>query len=139
VRRKRHRAVKFRLAIGGTESVGLFREVSGLESEVEVTALDAEGRPKWSDIVLKRSIEVDAGLLDWLISAEEQGPDAARTAAARTDATIELLDSDGTPLATYSLIGAWPKKYTGVGLHAQGTDVAVEWLWIAHEGVRRRQ
>jgi phage tail-like protein len=132
VSRKRHRAAKFRLAIGGAESVGLFKEVTGFDSEVEVAAFDAEGKPKWSDIELKRGVEADVGLLEWAKTAEEQGADAART-----DATIELLDSDGTPLATYSLINAWPKKYTGVGLHAKGTDVAMEELTVAHEGVRR--
>lgn len=26
-----------------------------------------------------------------------------------------VLDYEGTPVVTYSIINAWPKKYTGVG------------------------
>lgn len=41
-------ATSFRLTLGGRESVGAFREVSGLSSETEVTEqrnVDAQGRP----------------------------------------------------------------------------------------------
>jgi phage tail-like protein len=45
-----------------------------------------------------------------------------------------MLDYQGQPVVTYSIINAWPKKYTGVGLKADANEVAVEGLTLAHEG-----
>ena len=40
----------------------------------------------------------------------------------------------GSPVVTYSIINAWPKKYTGVGLKADSNEVAVEGITLCHEG-----
>ena len=40
----------------------------------------------------------------------------------------------GPPVVTYSIINAWPKKYTGVGLKADSNEVAVEGITLCHEG-----
>ena len=37
-------------------------------------------------------------------------------------------------VVTYSIINAWPKKYTGVGLKADSNEVAVEGITLCHEG-----
>ena len=43
-------------------------------------------------------------------------------------------DIELKPVVTYSIINAWPKKYTGVGLKADSNEVAVEGITLCHEG-----
>jgi phage tail-like protein len=133
----------FKLTIGGKESVGLFREVTGFDTEsdvIEYKSADANGRPlirkvsgnpKWSDLVLKRGVDSQKVLAEWRKLVEEGGPDKART-----DCTLELLDYDGSPIHTYSILQAWPRKYTAAALKADSNEVAVEEITLAHEGFK---
>ena len=134
----------FRLQVGGREAIGQFREVSGLDTESEIIEqkeVDAQGRPaivkvsgnlKWSNIELKRGIDIDKGLYDWRYEVESGKVDQART-----DCTLELLDYDGSPIASYSITQAWPVKYTGVSMNAGSNEVAVDGITLAHEGFKR--
>jgi phage tail-like protein len=134
----------FRLQIGGREAVGQFREVSGLDSEQEIVEqkeVDSNGNPwtkkvpgnvKWSNVELKRGIDVDKALWEWRYQVETEGPDAART-----DCTLELIDYDGSAIATYTILQAWPSKYTGAAMNAGSNEVAVEAMTICHEGFKR--
>ena len=134
----------FRLQVGGKEAIGQFREVSGLDTESEVVEhkeVDANGRQrtikvngaeKYSNIELKRGVDVDKGLYEWRRMVEDKGPDGART-----DCTLELLDYDGSAIATYSITQAWPVKYTGVSMNAGSNEIAVEGITLAHEGFKR--
>ena len=93
---------RFRLTLAGKEAIGQFREVSGLDSEQEIVEqkeVDANGQPviikvpgnlKWSNIELKRGVDVAKGLWDWRYAVESAGPDSART-----DCTLELLTTTG--------------------------------------------
>jgi phage tail-like protein len=134
----------FRLNIGGREAVGQFREVSGLDSEQEIVEQNevgpngdqftkkVPGRVKWSNVELKRGIDVDKSLWEWRYQVETEGPDAART-----DCTLELIDYDGSPIATYTILQAWPSKYTGAAMNAGSNEIAVEAMTICHEGFKR--
>jgi phage tail-like protein len=134
----------FRLQVGGREAAGQFREVSGLDAEneiVEQKEVDANGLPvilkvpggmKWSNIELKRGVDVDKGLWEWRHMVETQGPDSART-----DCTLELCDYDGSPIATYQIKQAWPSKYTGAAMNAGSNEIAVEGITLCHEGFER--
>jgi phage tail-like protein len=134
----------FRLNVGGKEAIGQFREISGLDTESEIIEqkeVDANGRQvtvkvsgadKWSNIELKRGVDVDKGLYEWRRMVEDKGPDEART-----DCTLELLDYDGSAIATYSITQAWPVKYTGVSMNAGSNEIAVEGITLAHEGFKR--
>ena len=134
----------FRLKLGGHESVGVFQQVSGLDSETEVVehkAVDEQGRPqvrkvagqtKWSNISLKRGVDENLDLWKWRDTVIKQGADAARV-----DGTIELLDIGGGPIATYQFKQGWPIKYSGATMDATTNNVALEEVQIAHEGVER--
>ena len=135
---------RFRLTLAGKESIGQFREVSGLDSEQEIVEqkeVDANGQPviikvpgnlKWSNIELKRGVDVDKGLYEWRQMVVDKGPDGART-----DCTLELLDYDGSAIATYTITQAWPLKYSGVSMNAGSNEIAVEGITLAHEGFKR--
>ena len=137
-------ASHFRLSIGGKESIGNFREVQGLDAEhsvIEHTSVDDQGRPvvrkvagpqKWSNITLKRGVDESTDLWQWRDSVIKEGPDKART-----DGFIELLDYSGTPIARWKFIQGWPIKYTGASLDPKSSEVAVEEVQIAHEGLER--
>jgi len=135
---------RFRLTVGGKEAIGQFREVSGLDSESEIVEhkeVDAQGNPlivkvngnlKWSNIELKRGVDINKGLWEWRYMVESKGPDAART-----DCTLELIDYDGSAIATYNITQAWPVKYSGASMNAGSNEVAVEGITICHEGFKR--
>jgi phage tail-like protein len=137
-------ASHFRLTLGGHESAGLFREVSGLSSETEVreeSATDQRGRPfirkvpgvtRFGNITLKRGVDSNLDLWKWRQQVIEHGPDPARV-----DGTIELLDEAGQPVATYRFLRGWPVKYTGPDLNAASNEVAIETIEITHEGLAR--
>lgn len=134
-------AVSFKLKIGDTESAGVFKEATGFDSESEVSEIKrslpngrtdvvkAAGNSKWSDIELKRGVDQDKSLWNW-----RKLVIAGKLDAARKDCTITMLDYEGQPVVTYSIINAWPKKYTGVGLKADSNEVAVEGITLCHEG-----
>jgi phage tail-like protein len=134
----------FKLEIGGKQASGQFREVSGLDSEQEIVEekeTDAQGNPvivkvpggmKWSNIELKRGVDVDKGLWDWRYQVQNEGPDAART-----DCTLTLCDYDGSAIATYNITQAWPSKYTGAAMNAGANEIAVEAITLCHEGFKR--
>lgn len=137
-------ASHFRLKLGGHESAGAFREISGLTSETEVTeekAVDDQGRPfvrkvpggnRWGNITLKRGVDSNTDLWKWRKQAVDKGPEAARV-----DGTIELLDVEGRGIATYHFLRGWPSKYEGPDLNAASNEVAIETIEITHEGLER--
>jgi phage tail-like protein len=137
-------ASRFRLDIGGKEGIGSFRECAGLDSSTDViehTSVDANGNPvvrkvagpqKWSNITLKRGVDESADLWKWRKQVLDEGPDSARV-----DGFIELLDYTGSPIARWKFLQGWPIKYTGASLDPKSSDVAVEEVEIAHEGLDR--
>jgi phage tail-like protein len=135
--------VSVRLTLADREVGGLFRECTGLDSETEVTeqkAIDERGgtvirkvpgQTKWSNITLRRGIDQDTGLWEWRDQVQRKGADAART-----DGTIELLDYEGSPIATYRFAQGWPVRY-GVDVRASNNELAIETIEIAVERVER--
>ena len=134
----------FRLSIAGRETLGQFREVSGLDAESEIVEhkeVDANGNQrtvkvpgavKWSNIELKRGVDIAKGLWEWRYAVETEGPDKSRA-----DCTLELIDYDGGAIASYSILQAWPSKYTGAAMNAGANEIAVETITLAHEGFKR--
>ena len=53
----------------------------------------------------------------------------------RVPVTITLLDEGGKATMVWTLSNAWPTKITGTDIKAQGNEVAVETIEIAHEGL----
>src|SRR5688572_5197182 len=99
----------FTLNLGGKEASGMFREVSGLDSETDVVeqkSVDAKGLPvvrkvpgavKWSNITLKRGVDSNLDLWKWREIVVQKGPTEARV-----DGFIELVDYVGTPIARWT-------------------------------------
>ncbi|MEJ2747388.1 MAG: phage tail protein [Anaerolineae bacterium] len=119
---------------------GAFHECSGFDSTIDViehreggdfTALrKLPGMTKYSNIQLKWGITDDMALYNW-------HRDVVNGTLERKNGSIVLLGRDGAEVARWNFIRAWPTKYDGPDLNAEGNDVAIEMIELAHEGVER--
>jgi phage tail-like protein len=136
-------AFYFSLSLGGHQ-VANFKDCDGLGSEsdvVEHKSMDAQGKPTiqkvpgithWPDITLKRGIDSTMALWTWREQVIKTGAKEART-----DVTITILTAEGTPLTTFSVVAAWPSKYSAAGLSAGGNEALIEEVTLVHEGLTR--
>jgi phage tail-like protein len=117
-----------------------FQQVSGFDSTVEViehreggentTVRKVPGLAKYSNIQLKWGISDDRDLYDWhrrVIAGDIE----------RKNGSIVLLDRRGQETGRWNFVRAWPTKYDAPDFNAEGTDVAIETLELAHEGLER--
>jgi len=128
----------FSVSIDGTTMP--FQEVSGLDSETQVieyragnakgfSTIKMPGIKKFSNVTLKKGVFAkDNALFDWYKKIE-------MNLIKRASVTISLLDQGGAPTMVWTLANAWPTKITGTDLKADGNEVAVETLELAHEGL----
>lgn len=119
---------------------GGFSDVSGLGIDVNYseyrngnervnTARKIPNTHKFDDVTLKRGLVGTTTFYAW-IKAVADG------AYAPTNVTITLLDEARQAVATWVLINAQPKKWTGPTLAAKGGgEVAMEELHLVHEGI----
>ena len=117
-----------------------FHEASGFDSTIDViehreggdnlTPRKLPGMTKYSNIVLKWGITDDAQLYQWHL-------DAVKGKIARKNGSIVLLDRQGQEKLRWNFVGAWPSKWKGPDFTAEGNDVAIETLELAHEGCER--
>jgi phage tail-like protein len=86
------------------------------------------GLRKHSRLVLKRGFTRDRSLWEWhraVLDGDTQ----------RRVVTITLLDAARHPVARWRFVEGWPAKWQGPELNAQSSDVLIETLEIAHEGI----
>ena len=117
-----------------------FQEVSGFDSTIDViehregnnptTPRKLPGMTKYSNIQLNWGITDDVELYQWHRQAVLGNLE-------RKNGSIVLLDRAGEEVARWNFLRAWPTKYDGPDLNAEGNDVAIEMLELAHEGVER--
>jgi len=86
------------------------------------------GRTSVSNAVLKRGVTTDLALYQWF-RAVSQGEFQPR------NALIVLLDASRQDVRRWLLRDAWPVKYEGPTLQAQGNEVTIESIELACEDV----
>ena len=86
------------------------------------------GKPKYSEVVLKRGLTTDKALHDWF----KQVTDAADATPYKT-ASIVIYDRMQKECARFNLEQCWPSKLSVSDLSASSDDVMVEELTIHHE------
>lgn len=128
----------FRAEWGGSRTG--FTEISGLGIEIETVSFregsspdDSErkipGLRKFSNVTLKRGlVKGDNDFFDW-INTKQNGNIEKR------DLVISLLDEQHQPAVTWKVKNAFPVKYAGPVLSANNSEIAIESLEIAHEGI----
>jgi phage tail-like protein len=131
-------AFSFAVELMGVISAG-FNEVSGLQSEVEVTDYREGGNNEYvhkvagpavyrTNLVLKRGYTNSFELWDW---------HAATLAGAVRPLPISVLlhDRSGEPKWRWTFRDAYPVKWVGPALRGSTAEVAVETLELAHHGL----
>ncbi len=124
-----------------------FTEVSGLDFETEVieyreghsrkyNKTKQPGLTKYSDVTLKRgTFEGDFDFFKlWKESYYFQEGNKTGSRYRRT-VTIKLLNEEHEPIITWQLENAWAKKMQSTDLKADGNEVGIETMELAHEGL----
>jgi phage tail-like protein len=123
----------------GSDSVS-FTEVSGLDVETEVieyrdganrsySKQKIPGMQKYANVVLKRGImPADNAFFDWWNTV-------SLNKVERRDVTVSLLNELHEPVMVWKIVDAWPAKVTGTDLKADGNEIAIETIELAHEGI----
>lgn len=117
--------------------IGQFTECSGLTVEYEVMEYQEggddrythklRGRLKYPNLVLKRGVTFEDGLMKWLFDRTDREKRGA--------VTVTLLGDDGKDVRSWAFAGAFPVKWTGPSMNAKSNNVATETLEIAHQGL----
>ena len=128
----------FLIEIDGVVKGG-FSEASGLTTDTNIIeyreGAEQQGTPrklpglmKYNNIVLKRGWTKDKSLWEWrkkVIDGRTQ----------RNSGAIVLLDEARNVALRWNFREGWPSKWEGPALNAKTSEVAVETLEIAHEGL----
>jgi phage tail-like protein len=122
----------------GTAVRGSFSEVKGLEADVKPidyrNGSEANhvrkllGLTSFTDVTLMRGITADLGFWNWIV-------EGMNGLVHRTDVSIVLLDENRNEVMRWNLVRAWPCKWTGPGLNAKNSEVAMETVVLCHEGL----
>jgi phage tail-like protein len=119
--------------LGFTEVTGLDVQVEAIEyregSSPEYSKIKMPGMQKFSNITLKRgSVAGDSDFYKWVntISLNQ---------AERRDVIISLLNETHSPVLSWKVKNTFPIKLQASDLKADGNEVAIETLELAHEGL----
>jgi phage tail-like protein len=133
------------LAPGGDQSPvplcsGAFAECSGLEATMEPKVIKEGGRNygaaqrsgqvTFATVILKRGMTTTRHLWRWFELVTRKGGYSYRLAA-----FIRMYNQQGELVLTWKLDKAIPIKFKSADLNAKGTEVGVEELHLAHEGL----
>lgn len=123
-----------------------FSAVTGLEVEVEMESFreggyhlgqrQLPGKTTSPTLVLKRGATTDPGFWEW-VRACTSGPYPLPYVDGEV-LVYENGDRDAAPSAIYAFHNGVVTKVKHADLDAKGTDVPIEELHIAHEGLERR-
>ena len=133
-------SVCFAVEVGGGVSgtrLGMFTSCEGLGCEVVVEQREEGGnngyvwqlptRLKYSNVKLTRPVGKDTAKLTSWFATLANGIE-------RRTATISAMTIDGRIVATWSLTGVIPVRWSGPSLNVDSPKVATETLEIAHHG-----
>ena len=124
-----HFKVEF-LNIQATDNDILFQSVSGLNVSLETESIKEGGenrfehviptRSKYTDLVLKRGVLKDSGVIKWCREAIEQFQVKPVTVL------VSLLNEQHEALVVWNIKHAWPKKWSVADLNAEQSTVLIE-------------
>jgi phage tail-like protein len=140
----------FKVQINFTKNAGsvdaFFKSVGGIRFETEVvpvreggandTTFQLIGARKWSNLVLKKGFTGSSRLLDWCQAWLTVGEPGAQVSRAPS-VTILQLNSALVTVASWEFKNAWPVKWEISELDASKSELSIETLELAHEGLRK--
>jgi phage tail-like protein len=120
------------LAGGFSEASGLTTDTNVIEyregNEQQGTTRKLPGLMKYNNITLKRGWTADRRLWEWRKKVIDGTTD-------RRSGSITLLNEARQPALRWEFREGWPSKWEGPALNAKTSEVAIETLEIAHEGL----
>ncbi|MBM3235937.1 phage tail protein [Candidatus Poribacteria bacterium] len=135
-----YRNFRYRLEIDGIQQAG-FSDASGFDTTVDVveyregnetpTVRKLSGLTKYGNLTLKW------GITDSSMELYKWHRAGFLGKVERKNISVIVLDEEGSDVARWNFIQAWPTKYTPPTLTAKGNEVAIETLEIVHEGMER--
>lgn len=128
-----YRSFNFRVEIDNV-TIAAFSEVGGLEASVDVveyrtgsdtlqTVRKLPGLRKYGNIVLRRGLTQNHELWAWFKSGD------------RRNGAIILLDDALNDALRWHFTNAFPCKWEGPALNARASEVAIESIELATEGI----
>lgn len=118
---------------------GAFAECTGLEATMEPRvirvgganygAVQRAGPVSFATVVLKRGMTDTRDLWNWFQMV------GAGAYAYRLQVEIEMRDTRGVAVVTWALRRALPVKFKAADLNARSTEIGIEELHLAHEGL----
>ena len=132
-----YKSFNFLVEIDGVQSAG-FTECTGLSTETDVIEYregsdrggvrKIPGLAKFTNIVLKRGLTRSRDLWNWRKVIIDGGID-------RRSGAIIVLGDDHAAVARFRFREGWHSKWEGPTFNARSSEVAIETLEIAHEGL----
>ena len=120
-------------------TLGWFTGLSGLSVEYDVTSYKESngkkvierkrpGKPKYSEVVLKRGFTTNKVIHDWFKDVVD-----AQKATPYKTASIVIYDRLQTECGRFSLEACWPSKMSVSDMSSGSDEVMIEELTIQHE------
>lgn len=127
----------------------VFRSCEGLEAEIEVVSLAEGGRltaPRTSrgaqrtqkisfsqGSLIQGDKSANMSLFKWF----KEVCDASKPLKKRI-IYLKMKNSEGKPVSEWEITGAWPCKWSAPLVTQETTEIAVEYISFAHEGIERK-
>ena len=145
-----YKSFKFRVkwdgkVVAGVSKVGALKRTTAVVTHRVGNDLSTDhhspGRTSFEDISLERGITFDREFETWANKVySTEGDGAVSLRDFRKDITVELLNLQGTVVATYNIFRCWVTSYTALpDLDANGEGVAFESITVKCEGWERDQ
>lgn len=117
-----------------------FTEISGLDVETEVieyrdgalpefSKMKIPGMQKFANVTMKRGVfKSDNDYFNWWNTV-------SLNTIERRDVIVSLLNESHEPVMVWKIKNAWPAKIGSTDLKADGNEIAIESIELAHDGL----
>lgn len=131
----------FKLEID-SEEVAHLVEVSGLKTSAKVFEIEEGGinghvhkrvgGSRWENLVLRYATNSSSFMQEWrdTFLSDPFNSDLWRSGS------IVMFDNDGQAIRRFHFTRAWPVSWEGPSLDSMASELAIEAIEIAHEGIR---
>ena len=138
--------MNFLVSVDEVSGVAAFSEVTGVDASVDVIeyreGTDAINSPrkmpgltKYGNVTLKWGMTENMSFYEWVAGITDGSKAAAEDRV--QDVTIHLQDDAHNDIASWTLVNAWPCKYTAPDFNASSSEIAFESVELAFEEMRR--
>lgn len=132
--------VKFSFQVKWDNTEMVFQEVTGLSSETQVIEYRGDNNKKFSTIKMpgiqkSGNVTLKKGIFKGDKALWDKFNAIKMNTVKRSNITVSLLDENNAVAMTWTLTNAFPSKITATDLKADGNEVAVETIELAHEGL----